>query len=176
MDTISKIRVYNRSNSSVFYKDEETGKTRVWEPAINGVETYKDLTFDEIQRVVNSRGGKILFEEYLTIKDKAICDELDIKCPKEYFYDIKEITKILQSGTDFELVEMLENAPEGVKDSVKQIAIEIRLDSSRKRDIIKRLLNFDVNFAINNDIEFKDKIVEDKKNETKPPKYIVTQQ
>lgn len=29
MDTISKIRVYNRSNSSVFYKDEETGKTRV---------------------------------------------------------------------------------------------------------------------------------------------------
>ena len=62
---MEKIRVYNRSNSTVFYKDEDTNRTRTWEPSTIGKESYKDLDFEEIERVVNTRGGKILFEEYL---------------------------------------------------------------------------------------------------------------
>ena len=149
-----KIRVYNRSNSTVFYKDEETNKTRVWEPVIRGNESYKDLPFDEIERMLNNRGGRVLFEEYLLIKDKDICDELELECPEEYFYDTKKIIEILEKGSDFDLVKMIKNSPEGIKDSIKQIAIEIQLDSSRKRKIIKDQLGFDVNFAIENNIDF----------------------
>lgn len=171
---MEKIRVYNRSNSTVFYKDEDTNRTRTWEPSTIGKESYKDLDFEEIERVVNTRGGKILFEEYLLIKDKKVCEELDLTCPKEYFYDVDEVKRILESGTDFEVVDMIENGPEGIKDIIKQVAIEMKLDSSRKRKIIKDRLGFDVNFAIENEIEFKTPIVDKKveKRET-TPKYVV---
>lgn len=171
---MEKIRVYNRSNSTVFYKDEDTNRTRTWEPSTIGKESYKDLDFEEIERAVNTRGGKILFEEYLLIKDKKICEQLDLICPKEYFYDVDEVKRILEKGTDFEVVGMIENGPEGIKDIIKQVAIEIKLDSSRKRKIIKDRLGFDVNFAIENEIEFKTPIV-DKKHET-APKYVVKEE
>lgn len=162
---MEKIRVYNRSNSTVFYKDEETNKTRVWEPSNFRRESYKDLSFEEIERVVNTRGGKVLFEEYLLIKDKNICDKLEINYTKEYFYDEKEVRHILEKGTEFDLIEMIKNSTEGIKDLIKQIAIEIKLDSSRKREIIKQYLKFDVNFAINNDLKFDNELIDKKEKE-----------
>lgn len=162
-----KIRVYNRSNSTVFYRDEETNKLRTWNPIMNGVETYKDLTLEEIQRVLNDYGTRILFEEYLLIKDVEVCKQLELDCPKEYFYDAEKIKSILETGTDFDLVELIQNANEGIKDMIKQIAVEIKLDSSRKREIIKQRMNFDINFVVNNDIDFANTILGETKNSKK---------
>lgn len=170
------VRVYNRSNSLVSYIDQETNKKRVWQPIVNGVESYKDIDIEEIERVIsNDYGTKVLYEDYLVIKDKEICERVGIPCPKEYFYDAKEIQRILETGSDFELVEMIEFNDGALGDLIKQIAVEIKLDSSRKRQIIKERLNFNINFAIENEIEFANKASVSKQQEKKS-KYIVTQQ
>lgn len=169
---MKKVRVYNRSNSTVFYKDEETNKLRVWDPVFNGIESYKDLDIEEIQRALNDYGTKLLYEDYLVIKDKEICKELELDCPLEYFYGVDEIRKILENGSDFDLVDLIKNSNEGIKDMIKQIAVEIKLDSSRKRDIIKQHMNFDINFAIENEMNFTNKITPTSSNK----KYITQQE
>lgn len=166
------VRVYNRSNSLVSYVDQETKRKRVWQPIINGVESYKDIEIEEIERVIsNDYGAKVLYEDYLVIKDKDVCEKIGISCPKEYFYDAKEIQKILETGTDFDLVEMIEFNNGALGDLIKQIAVEIKLDSSRKRQIIKDRLNFNVNFAIENEVEFANKVSVTEQQEKKA-KYI----
>lgn len=166
------VRVYNRSNSLVSYVDQETKRKRVWQPIINGVESYKDIEIEEIERVIsNDYGAKVLYEDYLVIKDKDACEKIGISCPKEYFYDAKEIQKILETGTDFDLVEMIEFNNGALGDLIKQIAVEIKLDSSRKRQIIKDRLNFNVNFAIENEVEFANKVSVTEQQEKKA-KYI----
>lgn len=167
---MEKVRVYNRSNSMVFYQDDDANRYRSWEPASDGKESYKDLDFEEIERIVNTRGGRVLFEQYLLIKDPEICLKLDLNCPNEYFYDINKVIKILEEGSENDLIDMIDNSPDGIKDLIKQATIEIKLDSSRKRQIIKDKLNFDVSFAIDNDIEFDNKILS---NETSNPKYKI---
>lgn len=172
-----KVRVYNRSNTLVSYVDQETNRKRVWQPIINGVESYKDIEIDEIERVIsNDWGCQVLYQEYLVIKDKEVCERLGLDCPKEYFYDVKEIKKILETGSDFELVDMIQFNNGALADLIKQIAIEIKLDSSRKRQIIKDQLGFDINFAIENDIEFANKVVPTAQPvKEEKPKYIITE-
>lgn len=167
-----KVRVYNRSNSVVSYVDQETNKKRVWQPIINGVESYKDIEIDEIERVIsNNYGARVLYEDYLVIKDKEVCERVGIPCPKEYFYDAKEIQVILETGSDFELVEMIEFNGGALAELIKQIAVEIKLDSSRKRQIIKERLDFNVDFAVDNEVEFANKVTVSQQREEKP-KYI----
>lgn len=170
---MEKIRVYNRSNSIVFYQDEDNNKHRSWEPTSNGKESYKDLDFEEIERMVNTRGGRVLFEQYLLIKEPEICSRLDLDCPDEYFYDTNKVIQILENGSENDLINMLDNAPDGVKDLIKQAAIEIKLDSSRKRQIIKDKLNFDINFAIDSEVEFDSKISMTDIDENSKPKYKI---
>lgn len=150
---MDKVRVYNRSNSVVHYTDSSNNRLRMWEPIVQGIMSYKDLEYEELERVLNDYGTRKLFQEYLLIKDKKICESLDLNYDESYYYDSKDIINILENGTDEELIELLQSCPQGAKDIIKEAAIELQLDSTRKRNIIKDYLGFDVSFAINNDIK-----------------------
>lgn len=150
---MDKVRVYNRSNSLVHYIDSSNNRLRMWEPIVQGIMSYKDLEYEELERVLNDYGTRKLFQEYLLIKDKKICESLDLNYDESYYYDSETIIDILENGTDEELIELLQSCPQGAKDIIKEAAIELQLDSTRKRNIIKEYLGFDVSFAINNDIK-----------------------
>ena len=149
---MDKVRVYNRSDSVVYYTDSANNRLRMWEPIVQGIMSYKDLEYEELERVLNDYGTRKLFQEYLLIKDKKICESLDLNYDESYYYDANQIINILENGTDEELIELLQSCPQGSKDIIKEAAIELQLDSTRKRNIIKDYLGFDITFAINNDI------------------------
>lgn len=151
---MEKIRVYNRSVSAVGYRDDESNKSRFWDAIKNGVCSYRDLTLDEIERLANSEGGKRLLQDNLLIMDKDLCEELNLDVSDEYFYDIEMIKKILFDGTEEELSNLIDVAPESINDIIKQLAVELELDSTKKRQIIKEKLKFNVGFAIENNIGF----------------------
>lgn len=156
---MDKVRVYNRSGSIVFYTDDSNNRLRMWEPTIDGIESYKDLDIEEIERVLNDYGNRVLFREYLLIKDKKICEELGLEYDDNYYYTTDDIINILENGSAEDLIDLVKSCPEGVKDIVKEVAIELKLDSTRKREIIKEYLGFDVSFAINNEIEANKSII-----------------
>ena len=69
---MDKVRVYNRSNSLVHYTDSSNNRLRMWEPIVQGIMSYKDLEYEELERVLNDYGTRKLFQEYLLIKDSHI--------------------------------------------------------------------------------------------------------
>ena len=84
---MDKVRVYNRSNSLVHYTDSSNNRLRMWEPIVQGIMSYKDLEYEELERVLNDYGTRKLFQEYLLIKDSlfdlltsiSVCPNLSFK-------------------------------------------------------------------------------------------------
>ena len=143
MDNERKIKVVNRYSGSVGYKIPDTGVRRQFQPR-----EEKEIPFDELKSLSYIPGGMPLLKDYLVIKDEEALKELLPHVEPEYFYDKKEVEKILTEGTVDQFLDCLDFAPEGVIEMVKDLAVSLPLNSVIKRDLIKEKLNFDVTRAI----------------------------
>ena len=143
MDSEKKIKVINRYAGSVGYKIPDTGVRRQFQPR-----EQKEIPFGELEALSYLPGGMTILRDYLVIKDEEALKELLPHVEPEYFYDKKEVEKILTEGTIDQFLDCLDFAPKGVLDMVKELAVSLPLNSVVKRDIIKEKLNFDVTRAI----------------------------
>lgn len=92
----------------------------------------------------------------------------------EYFYSREDIKKLMESGSLDQFLDCLDFAPAGVKDIIKDMAVELPLNDMNKRQAIMEKLNFDVNKAIEiKNTKFDGDINEDTEKET--PKRRVVQ-
>lgn len=150
------IKLTNRDTGSVGYIIPDTGTHRQFTSG----ET-KNVTFDEIEKLSWTRGGKSLLKDYLIIEDPEAAEEILGQVEPEYFYTQDTIKKLLRNGSVDQLKDTLEFGPKGVVDLVKQEAVDLKIDSNTKRDIIKEATGFNVSKSIelNQDSE------EDKNNE-----------
>jgi hypothetical protein len=137
------IELINRDKGQVGYTIPDTGTRRTFTPG----ETKK-VTFDEIERLSWAPGGKAMLQDYLIINDQEAAEEILGNVEPEYFYTKESVDILLKNGTADQLRDTLEFAPKGVVDLVKQEAVDIKLDSTEKRDIIKEATNFNVSNAI----------------------------
>jgi len=90
-----------------------------------------------------------LIQESLVILDnpEAINAILG-KVEPEYFYSKDDIIKLMKTGTLDEFLDCLDFAPEGVKDLIKTLSVELPLNDVDKREAIFNKLGFNVDNAI----------------------------
>ena len=142
-DTI--IKVLNRDNGAVVYSiPEMNGLTRVFHSG----ET-KEVTFEELQKLSYIPGGMELLQDSLVILDnKDAINELLGSVELEYSYTKDDIIKLMKTGSLDEFLDCLDFAPQGVKDLIKTLSVELPLNDVAKREAILDKLGFNVDNAI----------------------------
>jgi hypothetical protein len=145
MDKNTLIKVTNRENASVIYSiPEMNGLRRVF-----GYGETKQVTFEELEKLSYIPGGMELLKESLAIIDNDEAIRLLLgKVEPEYFYTKEDIKNLMVNGSLDEFLDCLDFAPEGVKDLIQQLAVELPLNDVTKRKAIYDKLHFDVDSAL----------------------------
>lgn len=108
----------------------------------------KEVSFDEIRKLANTSGGRLLLEDCFLIHDKEVVKEILGQVEPEYNYTEKDVEKLLLTGTLDQLLDCLEFAPQGVIELVKNKAVDLKINDLEKREAIKKKTLFDVTKAI----------------------------
>lgn len=144
MDKNQLIKVTNRNNGTVGYIIPEMGNLqRQFAPGVS-----KEISFEELQNLYWLKGGRVILQNYLIIEDPEAVKALQIDVEPEYFYDDKTIKDVMINGSLDQFLDMLDFSNMGVKESIKQLAVDLPLNDVAKRQAILDKLGFDVNNAI----------------------------
>lgn len=144
MDKNTLIKVTNRNNGTVGYIIPEMGNLqRQFAPGVT-----KEIPFEELQNLYWIKGGRVILQNYLIIDNPEAVKALQIDVEPEYFYDDKAIRDVMVNGSLDQFLDMLDFSNMGVKESIKQIAVDLPLNDVEKRQAILDKLGFDVNNAI----------------------------
>ena len=139
-----EIEVTNRDRGSVGYIIPDLGNlNRQFESG----ET-KTITFEELEKLSWIPGGRYILDNCLVIHDEEAINALLNGVEPEYYYSKEDIKKLLMTGTIEEFLDCLDFAPEGVKNLVKDVAVELPLNDVEKRKAILDKLGFDVTKAL----------------------------
>ncbi len=140
LDKTTPIRMLNRDSGSVVYSiPEMNGLRRVFQSG-----EVKEVTFEEIVKLSYLPGGKELLEDSFILDNEEAIAEILGKVEPEYKYEKDDIIKLMTEGSLDEFLDCLDFAPDGVKELIKEFAIELPLNDVSKRQAIKDKLNFDV--------------------------------
>lgn len=144
MEDNKKIKVVNRSgNGTVGYTIPELGITRVFQ---DGEE--KTLNYEEIRKLSYLPGGETIIKEYLIIDDKESLEDLNFQPEPEYFYTKEDIIRLMSTGSLDEFLDCLDFAPEGVIETIKELAVNMPLNDVAKRKAILDKTGFNVDNAV----------------------------
>ena len=150
----NKVLVVNRAACSVSYNIPELHVERSFRP-LGQTGDRMMISREELKALSYLHGGKILLDKYLMIEEADLQEELGIEVEPEYTYTLEEIRELLTTGTEAQLEDCLNFAPEGVLDLLKREAIAMRLDSHKKRSLISEKLGINLEAMIKNDIIIK---------------------
>ena len=135
--------VKNRSASTVIYSIPEMNNLRrEFRPG-----EIKSVTGSELIQLSYRPGGRRIIENYLLINNEEVLDGLNMEVEPEYKLDEAGVVKLLKDGSEDQLIDCLNFAPEGVKDLVKAVALAMPLHDLNKCKIIKDMLGYDVLFV-----------------------------
>lgn len=144
MNKNTKVKVLNRDNGSVVYAlPEMNGLRRVFQS-----NEIKEVSLEELQKLSYIPGGMELLRESLLIQDKEVARQILGHLEPEYSYTRDDVVKLLKEGTMDEFLDCLDFAPDGVKDLIKTLAVELPLNDVIKRQAILDKLGFNVDNAI----------------------------
>ena len=142
-DTLIKVK--NRDNGTVGYTIPELGNLH---RSFSKGET-KEITMNELRKLSYISGGKVLLQNYLIVQNQdALKELLSDDVEPEYYYGEEEIKKLLLTGSNDQLLDCLEFAPEGVIGLVKDLAVSLKINDISKRNIILEKTGFNVTNAI----------------------------
>jgi len=138
------IKVTNRFGGSIGYTIKDLNNLqRIFSPG----ET-KEVSVEEMKKLSWQAGGMSLIKDYLIIEDKEALYEILNEVEPEYFYTEEDIKDLLLNKSLDALKDCLDFAPEGTKDLVKKLAVELPLNDITKRDAILKMTGFNVTNAI----------------------------
>ena len=125
LDKKTLIKVTNRSNGRVSYGiPDSNGLRRLF----HSKET-KEIPMEELRKVMWSTGGAYILKNTLIIENKEAVQELFSTEPEpEYYYTEDEIKQLLLTGTNDQLLDCLDFAPEGVVNVLKNLAVTMKLN------------------------------------------------
>jgi hypothetical protein len=139
------ISVTNRDSGHVGYTIPDRGLHRSFSPG----ETKK-IPLDELQQLQWVPGGDYILKHLLMVNNQDALSALNMDVEPEYFYTEEDIKTILSPvGTLDQLRDFLDYSPEGGKEILKKLAVEMELPDTRKRKIISEATGFNIDSAIN---------------------------
>ena len=144
MNKSTLIRVTNRNNGTVGYSIPEMNNLRrQFAPGVT-----KEITFEELQNLYFLKGGRAILDNYLIIEDPEAVKALQMQVEPEYFYNDNQIKNVMVNGSLDAFLDMLDFSNNGVKESIKTLAVNLPLNDVAKRQAILDKMGFDVTKAI----------------------------
>ena len=138
------VKVINKFNGTVGYDVPELGVHRNFYPRES-----KDIRYEELEKLSYIPGGDVILKEYLEIVDEDIVMALfNERSEPEYHYSEEDVKKLLMEGSLDQFLDCLDYAPDAIKDTIKDLAVELPLNDMAKRQAIQDKLGFDVTKAI----------------------------
>lgn len=110
---------------------------------------------EEVEALSYTAGGLDLIRNHLLVKDEQVLDELNIHREPEYYMNADNVAKLIREGSLNEFKDALDFAPDGVKDMIKDLSVQMPLNDFSKRQALKEMTGFDVDAAIQHDKENK---------------------
>lgn len=111
------------------------------------------VTAEELRSLSYERGGSDLLLNYLHVGNESLAKELgvsDDSWANEYSWTPKQIKECL-TGDDLDMLkDALDFAPEGVKDAIVQMAVDLEIPDVRKREIIQEKTGNNITQKIEN--------------------------
>lgn len=145
------VNVKNRSNNTVIYNIPDGNVRRTFSP----LET-KQISSEELQKLVYQPGGPELLAGYLVVEDKKLLAQLLGVPQPEYWLDEAGVVRMLTEASLDEFLDCLDFAPPGVLEMIQEKAVELPLNDNSKREAIKKVLGFDVTAVIQHNREVKE--------------------
>lgn len=138
------VKVVNKYNGTVGYDVPDLKVHRNFYPGES-----KDITFDELEKLSFAPGGNVILSDFLEVIDKeAVAALFGRESEPEYHYTKEDIKKVMTTGTLDQFLDCLDFAPESIKETIKDLAVELPLNDVAKRNAIQEKLGFDVTRAI----------------------------
>lgn len=107
----------------------------------------------ELRQLYFSRGGRVLLQNYLRVKNRSLAKELgvsDDSWENEYQWEISDIDKLLTSGSLDELLDALDFAPEGIIEGIVDRAVALKIADNNKREAIYKATGRNISKMISN--------------------------
>lgn len=140
----TKVTIMNKYGGIVGYAVEDLGVKRTFYPG-----EKKEITFEELEKLSFTPGGMTILKDFLEIKnDEAIVALFNKKPEIEYYYTKEDIKNLMLNGTLDQFLDCLDFAPMSVKETIKEMAVDLPLYDMQKRDAIQEKLGFNVTKAI----------------------------
>ena len=159
------VEVLNRSDGSAGYTIEDTGVHRTFTSG-----EIKKIPMGELRALSYMPGGGVLLKHFLQIRNREAIEELIGEVEPEYNYSADDVMKIMTEGTMDQFLDMLDFAPEGVRDMIKSYAVKYELNDVRKREAIFQKYGFNVDNAIRNNRLEKEALEKEMKGESNTEK------
>ena len=140
---MAKVKVTNRDSGIVGYRVPELNITRRFTKG-----EVKNLDAEELRALAWTKGGRNVIKNHLIIDDAKLVKELLGEVEPEYYYTEEDIIELLLNGSEDQLRDALDFAPDGAVTLIKEKAVHLELNDVKKRTIIAEATGFDVDNAI----------------------------
>ena len=139
--------VTNDYDSTVGYTTEKV--TRVWEP-----NSFKKVSVAELQDVMNTRGGRYLFEEHLLLlKETEVRHYLGLEPIGQYDLEQKDIVKLLENSNLADFEDVLQYCGDMTLEKIVSAAIALPLADLNKTNLLKSYSGINIVEAIQETLE-----------------------
>ena len=139
------MKVRNRCTGTVVYSVPDLNVRREFAPG-----EIKEIPKNELEALLQKPGGKAILMKYLQVSKEDI-KTLDVIQPEqEYFYSDEDVKKIMKYGSQDEFLDMLDFAPAGIIDMIKDYAVKLPLTDLFKIEALKKKTGFDSAKALEN--------------------------
>lgn len=140
------VSVTNISGAPVVYKIEELNLRREFSKG----ETKPNIPVKELRMLNYAPGGAELLNNYLSVGNDELIEELGIRAEPEYRWTEATVKDVLLNGPLEVVQDAIEFAPTGIKEMMKDLAVSLEINDISKRDAIFKATGFNVSKAIEN--------------------------
>ena len=156
------VEITNLLDCTCGYVVDLTGVRRIFPPHAS----FK-VKAGELRELSYQLGGQEVLQNYIRVGNKALAQEfgVDVDNTPEYNWGRKEVVDCLNNANIDVLLDALDFAPEGIKQLIEDVAVEIEVADTNKRKAISEKLGCDIDAMITNKhlAEKEDEPEEDKK-------------
>lgn len=105
----------------------------------------------ELRQLNYERGGSLLLHDYINVGNVELAREFGVSDDTvEYNWTIEDVDKALTTDDLDVLRDAMDFAPEGIKQTIADRAVELKIPDSNRRNIISNATGLDIDSMIKN--------------------------
>lgn len=143
------VTIHNMTNSSVAYHVDSLGNLRRELPPKMGASIR--VPAGELRQLNYELGGSVLLHDYICVENEALAREFGITLDdKEYMWQMKDVKAALTTDDIAVLEDAMDFAPDGIKETLAQEAVNMEIPDSNRRRVISDATSYDIDTMIKN--------------------------